>query len=303
MLVSHLPDRIQSKQSKRGRDECVMIWFVWIQRIVDNSWSLRSFMNSFFRYIGIDYSGAQTPRSGLKGLRVYMAEPETEPQEIFPIQMTPKWWSREALALWLVQTLRDSPPALIGIDHAFCFPLNYFEAHDLEFSWPSFLEDFTHHWPTHEPNMYVDFVRDGLCGRGDLRAGSSRWRRLCDQRCRAKSPFHFDVPGSVAKSTHAGLPWLLHLRRELGEKVHFWPFDGWSPPVGVSVIAEAYPALSSRSYPREDRTPDQHDAYAVARWLRDADGRHELETYFNPEISEKHKMQANVEGWILGVLG
>jgi hypothetical protein len=27
----------------------------------------------------------------------------------------------------------------------------------------------------------------------------------------AKSVFHFDVPGSVAKSTHAGLPWLRYL--------------------------------------------------------------------------------------------
>jgi len=28
----------------------------------------------------------------------------------------------------------------------------------------------------------------------------------------AKSVFHFDMPDSVANSTHAGLPWLLYLR-------------------------------------------------------------------------------------------
>ena len=28
----------------------------------------------------------------------------------------------------------------------------------------------------------------------------------------AKSVFHFDVQGSVAKSTHAGLPWIKALR-------------------------------------------------------------------------------------------
>lgn len=28
-------------------------------------------MPAFARYIGIDYSGAETPRSALKGLRVY----------------------------------------------------------------------------------------------------------------------------------------------------------------------------------------------------------------------------------------
>jgi hypothetical protein len=31
----------------------------------------------------------------------------------------------------------------------------------------------------------------------------------------------------VAKSTHAGLPWLPHPRLKLGERLHFWPFDGW----------------------------------------------------------------------------
>ena len=75
------------------------------------------------------------------------------------------------------------------------------------------------------------------------RTGSSRWRRLAEERCRAKSVFHFDVPGSVAKSTHAGLPWLLSLRNQCGSKLHFWPFDGWKPPHGRSVIAEVYPAL------------------------------------------------------------
>ena len=37
----------------------------------------------------------------------------------------------------------------------------------------------------------------------------------------------FHVPGSVAKSTHAGLPWLRYLRQQMGTRVHFWPFDGW----------------------------------------------------------------------------
>jgi hypothetical protein len=39
--------------------------------------------------------------------------------------------------------------------------------------------------------------------------GNSRWRRLTEERAgSAKSVFHFDVQGSVAKSTHAGIPWL-----------------------------------------------------------------------------------------------
>jgi hypothetical protein len=32
--------------------------------------------------------------------------------------------------------------------------------------------------------------------------------------------------GSVAKATHAGLPWLRYLRRQAAGRVHFWPLDG-----------------------------------------------------------------------------
>jgi len=38
----------------------------------------------FDRYIGIDYSGAQTPASSLKGLRVYMADRSVPPTEVPP---------------------------------------------------------------------------------------------------------------------------------------------------------------------------------------------------------------------------
>jgi hypothetical protein len=37
-------------------------------------------MPKFTRYIGVDYSGAQTPTASLKGLRVFMAEGERPPR-------------------------------------------------------------------------------------------------------------------------------------------------------------------------------------------------------------------------------
>jgi hypothetical protein len=75
--------------------------------------------------------------------------------------------------------------------------------------------------------------------------------------------FHFDVQGSVAKSTHSGIPWLRFIRR-LGTRVHFWPFDGWDIPAGRSTIAEVYPSLWRRGFAPEGRTPDQHDAFCIA---------------------------------------
>jgi hypothetical protein len=122
--------------------------------------------------------------------------------------------------------------------------MRYFEMHGLLPDWPTFLDDFQKHWPTDEANTYVDFVRDGTVGNGAARMGSSRWRRLTEIRAGgAKSAFHFDVQGSVAKSSHAGIPWLRRIGQKLGTRVHFWPFDGCEIPVGRSAIAEVYPAI------------------------------------------------------------
>ena len=258
-------------------------------------------MSQFQRYIGIDYSGAATPSTSLKGLRVYSARPTQPPREVSPPPGRHKYWTRRGIAEWLATELHEEPPALVGIDHAFSFPLRYFEAHRIPHAWPAFLEDFHHHWPTDGDEITVELIRRGLHGRAPSRLGDSRWRRLTELRCRAKSVFHFDVQGSVAKSTHAGLPWLLHLRRQLGQRVHFWPFDGWTPPAGRSVVAEIYPSLSSRNFAVEDRTPDQHDAYSAARWMKETDALKELGGYFHPKLSSAERVQAETEGWILGM--
>jgi hypothetical protein len=255
-------------------------------------------MSQFQRYIGIDYSGAATPTTSLKGLRVYSASPTQPPREVSPTPSRSKYWTRRGIAEWLSTELHEGPTALVGIDHAFSFPLRYFEAHRIPHSWSAFLEDFHHHWPTDGDAMTVEIIRRGL---GTLRLGDSRWRRLTELRSRAKSVFHFDVQGSVAKSTHAGLPWLLRLRRQLSQRVHFWPFDGWTPPADRSVVAEIYPSLSSRNFAVEDRTPDQHDAYSVARWMRETDALEELGAYFHPKLSLADRDQAKTEGWILGM--
>ncbi len=262
---------------------------------------------AFAQYIGIDYSGAQTPTANLKGLRVYIAEGDASPVEVPPPQShraeSPrKYWSRKGIAEWLVEQLAEDTATLVGIDRAFSFPLRYFEAHHLKPDWPAFLDDFQGHWPTDEDNTYVDFVRDGLCGNGGVRMGNARWRRLTEERtARAKSVFHFDVQGSVAKSTPSGIPWLRFIRQRLGPRVHFWPFDGWVIPAGRTAIAEVYPALWSREFDRADRSSDQHDAYSIAAWLSRADRDGSLARFLEPELTPPERTLAQVAGWILGV--
>jgi hypothetical protein len=259
-------------------------------------------MPDYARYIGIDYSGAETPTASLKGLRVYLAQGGTPPLEVPPPLSARRYWTRRGIAEWLVERLSEDVATLVGIDHGFSFPLRYFEVHGLKPDWPTFLDDFQRHWPTDGKNMYVDFVRDGMYGNGAARMGNARWRRLTEERAgRAKSVFHFDVPGSVAKSTHAGIPWLRFIRQNLGDRVHFWPFGGWHVPVGRSAIAEMYPALWRRDFTREDRTEDQHDAYAAAEWLRQADLDGSLAGFLNPGLTLPERAVAQVEGWILGV--
>lgn len=258
-------------------------------------------MSQFSRYFGIDYSGAQTPTCSLPGLRLYAATGMQPPTEVPPPPSPRKYWTRRGLAEWLAAALAQGPPTLVGIDHGFSFPQRYFQRHSLPPDWPTFLDDFQHHWPTDRDAVYVDFIREGLCGNGAARTGDSRWRRLTEERSRAKSVFHFDVQGSVAKSTHAGLPWLRFLRQQLGARIHFWPFDGWTPPAGCSVIAEVYPALWNRQFPRADRNPHQHDAYSAARWLQEADAEGTLPDCLCPQLDASERARADVEGWILGL--
>jgi hypothetical protein len=258
-------------------------------------------MAAFEKYIGIDYSGAQTETSSLIGLRMYAADTRAQPVEV-PPPSPRKYWSRRELAEHLLQLLSQDTPILVGIDHGFSFPLNYFVKYALPPDWPTFLEDFQRHWPT-DTCGYVDFVRDGLRGNGAARTGESTWRRLCEIRTgRAKSVFHFDVQGSVAKSTHSGLPWLRYLRMHARERIHFWPFDGWQIPAGKSAVAEVYPALWSKTFPRQDRNDHQHDAYSIAAWLREADLHGTLPRFLSPELNAQDRRIAEFEGWILGVV-
>ena len=64
------------------------------------------------RYIGIDYSGAQTPTTTLKGPRVYLADGDAAPGEVLPPPSLRKYWTRRGVAEWLVERLAEAVPTL-----------------------------------------------------------------------------------------------------------------------------------------------------------------------------------------------
>ncbi|MBI5189810.1 MAG: hypothetical protein HZA22_03925 [Nitrospirae bacterium] len=251
----------------------------------------------FDKFIGIDYSGAKTPESRLGGLRVYMAESGSVPHEIRPLS-TPQTlnWTRNELAHWLVALVSKNENVVIGIDHCFSFPKSYMERYKIG-TWNVFLEDFQSNWPTDTPEATVEFLRAN-----NSRTGNPGEFRLCERwTSSAKSVFQFDVQGSVAKSSHAGIAWLHYIRRQAGQKIHFWPFDGWQVPDGKSLITEVYPSIFRKRYPKECPTSDQQDAYSVARWLEETSRRGLLERYLQPPLTQEEQDIANIEGWILGV--
>ena len=269
-------------------------------------------MSGFDVFIGVDYSGAQGAASRLPGLQVFATRPGILGAERWS-SPTPSNngqrinWSRREIAERLRDEARRGTRFLAGIDHAFSFPVSYFRRYRLE-TWAAFLADFCVHWPTRGDHVYVDFVRDGSLFRdgeapppGQRTGANDEFRMTERWTSSAKSVFRLDGQGTVGKSTLAGIPWLEWLRTEVGDRVHFWPFDGWTPTPGPSVITEVYPSLWSRSLPKADRTPDQHDAWSVAEWLRRADADGEIAEFLNPDLSREDRATAAVEGWILGL--
>ncbi len=78
-------------------------------------------MSAFSRYIGIDYSGAETPEASLKCLRVYCAVGESAANEVPPPPSPRKYWTRRGIAHWLATRLAEDVPTIVGIDHGFSF--------------------------------------------------------------------------------------------------------------------------------------------------------------------------------------
>src|SRR5258708_16986877 len=62
-----------------------------------------------------------------------------------------------------------------------------------------------------------------------------------------QSVFHFDVQGSVAKSTHSGLPWLRYFRQYLGDRFIFGRLMVGVCPPDPSVNAGASPSFSTNT--------------------------------------------------------
>lgn len=251
----------------------------------------------FEQYIGIDYSGAGTAVSQQRGIRVFKSSGDGgDATPVLP-QGGLKHWSRKELAGWLIEQLRSGPRTIVGIDHAFSFPRRYFEQHGIEPDWSALLEFQRKYWPTGDDGATPYRLHQRVKSDKSIPWGEISWRRQTEiVAASAKSVFHVGVPGQVGLSTLAGIPWLGHIRESLTGRIHLWPFDGWEPAAGRSLIVEVYPRLWSEEFPNRGWTSDEHDAYVVAKKLQalDASGRLIALLKRPPGADD-----AQFEGWIL----
>ena len=252
-------------------------------------------MPRFQEYIGVDYSGRRTPTTRTREIHVFAADLDHEIRRERNPGDGDGLWSRRELAEWLLAKLteEENTPKIVGIDHAFSFPRSYMERHDLD-TWDHFLADFEEHWPTR-------FQRVRELREGNSRTGQPDELRLTEKWTpEARGVFRFEMRRSIAKATHAGIPWLDYLR-QAGDRVHFWPFDGFEVPAGRSVIAEVTPDILRNRFPRKDRSEDEHDAYSICAWLQERDQLGLLGAYFHPPLSPEEQERVRLEGWIFGV--
>ena len=244
-------------------------------------------MPVFARYIGIDYSGAQTPTASLKGParlsgRSSIAARRGAAAAVAAKILDAAWRRRVAS-----RAARRREPTLVGIDHGFSFPLRYFEAHGLEPDWPAFLDDFQRHWPTDEETPMSILCatasatarRDGQCPLAAVDRGTAAARNrssISTCRDRWRSP---PMPGfrGCASSANGWASAFISGRSTVGT------FRG------RSAIAEVYPALWSRGFARADRTGDQHDAYTIAAWLSRADRDGSLAAFLKPALTPSER--------------
>ena len=77
---------------------------------------------SFDRHIGIDYLGAGTPASSLKGLHTYLAHRTEPPYEVGPFPTR----ANTGIAPCVTERLlEDDAATTVGISHEFFFPTRH----------------------------------------------------------------------------------------------------------------------------------------------------------------------------------
>jgi hypothetical protein len=165
----------------------------------------------------------------LKNLRVYSATPDTPPQEEQPPPGPRKYCSRRELAHWLAQELAGDMPTIVGIGSCAVVSAALLRGAPVAAGLDGL--------PGGLPQALAGGCAAHLRGlhpqrfpRGRGRAHGQPPVDAADGSAMPGGAIGVSVrggQGKVAAATHAGLPWIVFLKRQLGERINAWPFDGW----------------------------------------------------------------------------
>ncbi len=162
---------------------------------------------SFARYVGVDYSGAETPRASsracafiwprMTGCRLRSCLRRRPPQPYNGIDYSGAETPRSSLPVAegdrlpievrrrrRLESIGPGAASRSGWSSSWASPRRLWSAsttaspsrsgisrvNHLKQDWPAFLDDFRRHWPTDDDHTYVDFVRDGIAGDGAVRS-------------------------------------------------------------------------------------------------------------------------------------
>jgi hypothetical protein len=87
----------------------------------------------------------------LKALQVFEAREHGEPSKIATPVEGARNWSRLEVAQYCQAAIKAGEPVILGIDHAFSFPMSYMKRYEIE-TWDRFLDDFT---PIGQPPIHT----------------------------------------------------------------------------------------------------------------------------------------------------
>ncbi len=290
-------------------------------------------MTSFHAYIAIDWSGAQE----LHTSSIALAEALADKKKVTLIAPPEKQWSRSSVATWILRQADCSKRLLIGIDSNLGYAAGFLKTRLPKLKKAQELWQIIDEHCQGEENFYAStFWKESLfCHdfwtQGKQPSSFSSLRRQTELACRAEclgtpeSPLKLLGAKQVGKGGLAAMRMAHFLKKELQEKIAFWPFDtSASCSRATIVVTEIYPRLflqransgsskirsmeklkellffyQSTSCKMNNLSDHQADALATAAGMR----------YFlkkNPSLFNIEEcplllqQQLQVEGWILG---
>ena len=283
-------------------------------------------MSIFNIYAFVDYSGGASPGYQKKNIALSILNNGNYVKNT-------KGFTRETIRIEIQSLLlyasKKGKRVIFGFDHSYSFPIGFYETVTSK-SWDSWdqllklvcigtkelppINDDPREWAkicnklihdktgisTNGPFWGPHFKSQIKNPRFPFENTKLKEKRIAEEQCKSTKPIYkIGGNGAVGLQSLFGISHLARLRNYCkinGIKLSCWPFDGWEMPSDGHVMVEIYPRLFNKG-----KKGDIEDAFSCSSWLKKQDEENILKNYFSPNLNEKEKERASLEGWIIGV--